>query len=453
MPSVRILVVGGQDEDRRILETVLAGAGLADVRFVSSAGGLEALAARSVDLMLLDVMLPSTDVLEVLRAAAGKAAGASPDAPAQPAGGPRVPVIVTGPPASAGRMTACLQRGGAEDYVLTPFDADNGLLITRRIALSLDRRRLRETGIRLKTSTEDPQETAVIQLYNDASTRFVPREFLENLERKTLSEVKLGDHVQRDMSVFFSDIRDFTTLSEGMTPQDNFKFLNSYLRNVNPIIRAHRGFIDKYIGDAIMALFSNATDSVEAALDLQREVAKYNLGRRLAGYVPIRIGIGIHHGDLILGTIGEEERMQTTVIADAVNVASRLEGLTKTYGVTLLISGTVVHALDPGCTFKLRSLGGVKAKGKTQSVEIYEVYDNDPEELALHKDKTGEAFAAAMEEFRKGMFLTAGKVFARIAEMNSSDNVAAFYRDRCTLTAIRDRGPGAWDGAEKIEVK
>jgi len=453
LPSARILVVEGRDEDRRILETVLPGAGLTEVRFATSAQALEALAGRTVDLMLLDVLLPSNDVLELLRSAAGKAAGASPDAPAKPGSGPRIPVIVMGPASAAGRMTACLQRGGAEDYILSPFDGENGLLITRRIALALDRRRLRESGVRLKTSSDDPQETAVMQLYNDASTRFVPREFLENLERKSLSEVKLGDHVQRDMSVFFSDIRDFTTLSEGMTPQDNFKFLNSYLRNVNPIIRAHRGFIDKYIGDAIMALFPNATDSLDAALDLQREVVKYNQGRRLAGYEAIRIGIGIHHGDLILGTIGEEERMQTTVIADAVNVASRLEGLTKTYGVTLLISGTVVEALEPGRSYKLRCLGGVKAKGKTQSVEIYEVYDNDPEELVEHKDKTNPAFTSAMEEFRKGMFLTAGRVFARIAEMNRDDTVAAFYRDRCTLTAIRDRGPGAWDGAEKIEVK
>jgi class 3 adenylate cyclase len=453
LPSARILVVGGRDEDRRTLETVLPGAGLTDVRFVASAEAQEALAGRAVDLMLLDVMLPSNDVLELLRTAAGKAAGASPDAPAQHAGGPRIPVIVMGPASSGGRITACLQRGGAEDYVITPFDAENGLMVTRRIALALDRRRLRDNGVRLKASSDDPQETAVMQLYNDASTRFVPREFLENLERKSLSEVKLGDHVQRDMSVFFSDIRDFTTLSEGMTPQDNFKFLNSYLRNVNPIIRQHHGFIDKYIGDAIMALFASATDSVNAALDLQKEVAKYNLGRRIAGYIPIRIGIGIHHGDLILGTIGEEERMQTTVIADAVNVASRLEGLTKTYGVTLLISGAVVKALDPGSSYRLRGLGGVKAKGKTQSVEIFEVYDNDPDDLVAHKDKTGEAFAAAMEEFRKGMFLTAGKVFSRIAEMNGDDTVAAFYRDRCTLSAIRDRGPGAWDGAEKIEVK
>jgi len=453
LPSARILVVGGREEDRPTLEVILAGAGLTDVRFVAPEAGLEALAARSVDLLLLDVLLPSNEVLDLLRSAAGKAAGPTPDAPAQPGTGRRVPVVVMGPPSAGGRMSACLQRGGAEDYVLAPFDAENGLLVTRRIALALDRRRLREGSVRLKSSSDDPQETAVLQLYNDVSTRFVPREFLENLERKSLSEVKLGDHAQRAMSVFFSDIRDFTTLSEGMTPQDNFKFLNSYLRNVNPIIRAHRGFIDKYIGDAIMALFSVATDSLEAALDLQREVAKYNQGRRLAGYVPIRIGIGIHHGDLILGTIGEEERMQTTVIADAVNVASRLEGLTKTYGVTLLISGSVVEALAPGSAFKLRGLGGVKAKGKTQSVEVYECYDNDPEDLTEHKDKTAEAFTAAMDEFRKGMFLTAGKVFARIAEMHPSDSVAAFYRDRCTLTAIRDRGPGAWDGAEKIEVK
>jgi class 3 adenylate cyclase/FixJ family two-component response regulator len=454
LPSARILVVGGREEDRRALETILSGAGLSDVKFAaSSSEGLEALTARNIDVMLLDVLLPGNDVLELLRSAAGKSAGASADAPAKSAGGARIPVIVMGPFSSAGRMTACLQRGGAEDYLITPFEAENGLLVTRRIALCLDRRRLRDFSIKLKTSTDDPQETAVMQLYSDASTRFVPREFLENLERKSLPEVKLGDHVERNMTVFFSDIRDFTTLSEGMTPEDNFKFLNSYLRNANPIIRAHRGFIDKYIGDAIMALFPNAQDALEAALDLQKQVVKYNLGRRLAGYEPIRIGVGIHRGDLILGTIGEEERMQTTVIADAVNVASRLEGLTKTYGVPLLISGTVVDSLEPEHTFKLRGLGAVKAKGKTQSVEVYECYNNDDEDLAFHKDKTNEAFTAAMNEFRKGMFLTAGRVFAHIAEMNPADVVAAFYRDRCTLTAIRDRGPGAWDGAEKIEVK
>ncbi len=138
----------------------------------------------------------------------------------------------------------------------------------------------------------------------------------------------MGDHVQREMTVFFSDIRDFTTLSETMTPQENFDFLNSYLRRATPIIRTNHGFIDKYIGDAIMALFPREpADALQSAVELQRDLVDYNQGRKKAGYKPVRVGIGLHCGELILGTIGEEERMQTTVIADAVNVASRIEGL------------------------------------------------------------------------------------------------------------------------------
>ncbi len=176
---------------------------------------------------------------------------------------------------------------------------------------------------------------------------------------------KLGDHVQRDMTVFFTDIRDFTALSEQLTPQQNFNFLNSYLKHVTPIIRNHHGFIDKYIGDAVMALFPrNANDALNAAIEILNQVNRYNAGRRRAGYVPIEIGIGMHRGELILGTVGEGNRMQTTVIADAVNVASRIEGLTKTFGVGLLLSKAVVDGVDADHKFMLRHLGAVKAKGK-----------------------------------------------------------------------------------------
>ena len=161
----------------------------------------------------------------------------------------------------------------------------------------------------------------------------------------------------------------------------------------------------------------------------------------------------MHRGELILGTVGEGNRMQTTVIADAVNVASRIEGLTKTFGVGLLLSKAVVDGIEADNKFMLRHLGAVKAKGKKRSVEIYECYNTDPQELREHKAATAEQFELAMEDFRKGLFLSAGKTFSRIAELNKDDNVAAYYRDRCTLTVVRDRGTGQWDGAESIEVK
>ena len=442
MPTARILRVGGQDADNRTLESLLKGAGLSDLRFVAAEEALGAIRGHGVDLLLIDLMQSSGEVLKLLRAAAPSDDASS-----------RVSVIVTAPQGATDRIQSCLQYG-AEDFILTPCDSKNPLLTTRRIALALQRRRLSDFKVKVHSSAATADETTVLEVANEATLRFVPREFLDNLEKKSLSEVKLGDHVQRDMTVFFTDIRDFTMLSEQMSPQENFKFLNSYLKNVNPIVRARKGFIDKYIGDAIMALFPNEPDdAVQAAVDLQIAVKKYNQGRQIAGYVPISIGIGIHRGDLILGTIGEDERMQTTVIADAVNLASRLEGLTKTYRVGMLVSGSVVERLQSNHPFKLRHLGAVKAKGKTQSVEIYECYNTDPADLVEHKDKTAEAFATAIEEFRKGTFLTAGKIFGKIAEMNTADLPAAYYRDRCSLTVVHERGPGAWDGAERMEVK
>jgi two-component system sensor histidine kinase ChiS len=439
--SARILRVGGSDADFETLATLLRGAGYSDVRHATAADALEAITGRDADLVLLDLLLASADVFSILKAAQPSAGKTS-----------RVPVIVTAPETANDRVQACLQRG-AEDHLTSPFDAANALLVTRRVELCLHRKHLREFTVRLRSSKQDINETAVIELYSNASSKFVPREFLRHLGRETITDVRLGDHVARNMTVFFSDIRDFTTLSEGMTPKDNFEFLNSYLKRATPIIRTNNGFIDKYIGDAIMALFPDEPgDALKAAVELQRELVSYNKGRKQAGYEPIRIGIGLHRGELILGTIGEEERMQTTVIADAVNVASRIEGLTKVFGVSLLVSRSVVDKLPPNHTFHLRHLGAVKAKGKTRSVDIYECFDNDSNELRQHKIHTLDLFANGVSDFRKGLFLSAGKTFQRVAIQAPLDTVAAHFRDACTMSVMKPSG-AEWDGAETIEVK
>lgn len=440
MQTARILRVGGSDAEFETLAALLRGAGYTDVRHATASEAIGPIASREVDLVLLDLILSSNDVFAVLKAS-------------QPANGKtsRIPVLVTAPANANDRVHACLQRG-AEDHLVTPFDAENALLVTRRVELCLHRKHLREFTVRLRSEKPEINETAVIELYTNASGKFVPKEFLQHLGRQAITDVRLGDHVATDMTVFFSDIRDFTSLSEGMTPKDNFEFLNSYLKRATPIIRTNRGFIDKYIGDAIMALFPNEPgDALKAATELQRELVNYNKGRKTAGYEPIRIGIGLHRGELILGTIGEEDRMQTTVIADAVNVASRIEGLTKTFGVGLLVSSKVVEKLQPGHTFNLRHLGAVKAKGKTKSVEIYECYDNDSSELKEHKSRTKELFANGVSDFRKGLFLSAGKTFQRVAALNQFDTVAAHFRDSCTMSVMNRTSE--WDGAEKIEVK
>ncbi|MCP4873788.1 MAG: AAA family ATPase [Proteobacteria bacterium] len=207
-----------------------------------------------------------------------------------------------------------------------------------------------------------------------AFARFVPQQFLTFLGKESVVDVGLGDSVQRSMTVLFSDIRSFTSLSEGMTPQENFAFLNEYLARVGPVIRQHDGFIDKYIGDAVMALFPNSVDdAVRAALAMQDAVAELNLDRASRGLPEITIGVGLHHGSLMLGTIGEEERIDSTVISDAVNTASRLEGLTKTYGSPVLISGTTLEKLTDAAPFETKSLGEVELRGRAQTTSLHEI--------------------------------------------------------------------------------
>ncbi len=265
---------------------------------------------------------------------------------------------------------------------------------------------------------------------SNAYYRFVPREFLNYLERESIVDVKLGDQVQREMTVLFSDIRSFTTLSEGMTPKDNFNFLNGYLGNVSPIIRQYNGFVDKYIGDAVMALFpGRVDDAIDSAVAMHRQLREYNLSLKGEGMKAIKIGVGLHSGNLMLGTVGEEKRMESTVISDAVNLASRLEGLTKKFGSAIIVSEKI--KLDARKPFRFRYLGKVRVKGKLLSVKVYEVLDAEPDELQELKMKTLQQFEAGVDLFQHGEYARARAVFAEIEEINPVDRAVRAYIDHC----------------------
>ena len=196
------------------------------------------------------------------------------------------------------------------------------------------------------------------------------------MAKKDIREIKLGDQVEREMAVMFCDIRDFTTLSEQMSPRDNFEFLNGYMGRMTAPVLENGGIIDKYIGDAIMALFPAVTNqAIDAALQMQRILAEYNKGRVEAGRPEVRAGIGIHVGTLMLGTIGSRERMDSTVISDAVNVASRIEGLTKKYNAQIMVSESVIEKLPEQSKYNHKRLDSVLVKGKSQQLNVYEITD------------------------------------------------------------------------------
>ncbi|HKZ70558.1 MAG TPA: adenylate/guanylate cyclase domain-containing protein, partial [Anaerolineales bacterium] len=288
---------------------------------------------------------------------------------------------------------------------------------------------------------------------NKAYYRFVPREFLQLVGKEDIVAVELGDQIQRTMTVLFSDVRNFTSLSEKMSPEENFRFINDLLGTIGPIIREHHGFIDKYMGDGIMALFSEQPgDALRAAIAMRRSLTDFNVERAQQGEPPIRIGVGLHCGSLMLGTVGEPERMDGTVIADAVNTASRLESLTKLYGVSMIASEQVLESGGKADGGNVRMLGRVRAKGKQESLTLYEIFDGDPAEVADRKNQTRAHFEQGLSLYQGGQFAEAKEHFDRVAQFNPDDPAAAYYAKRSAQFAAQG-GPPDWDGAETMTEK
>ncbi|MDH3900815.1 MAG: adenylate/guanylate cyclase domain-containing protein, partial [Gammaproteobacteria bacterium] len=254
-----------------------------------------------------------------------------------------------------------------------------GGTIISLLLLAIFIRELRRSLLLVEAYARETQATnLVLTKTNAAFSRFVPHEFLGYLRKEKIIDVSLGDNAQKEMTVLFSDIRNFTTISEKLSPEENFIFINTYLAIMGPIVREHGGFIDKYIGDAIMALFPQADDAVKTAIAMLQQIPDCGHGEYLNDSA-LRIGIGLNTGHLMLGTIGETDRMEGTVISDAVNLASRIEGLSKEYGATLLASQATMNRLKHPEEFKYRCIGHIKVKGKTDKVTVYEIFNCEPD--------------------------------------------------------------------------
>jgi len=273
-----------------------------------------------------------------------------------------------------------------------------------------------------------------IQRINKANSRFVPLQFLSFLGKESVVDVQLGDNVTKNMTIFFADIRSFTSISEGLTPEENFNFLNNLLKRFSPIVRKNNGFIDKFMGDSIMALFpDNPRDGLLTARDVLRELEEYNENRVKGGLMPVKLGIGINTGSLMLGTIGEEERMDGTVISDSVNLASRLEGLTKTFGVRLIISENVLSEVKDVMNLEYRFLGEVIVKGKSKSVPIYDVFSFDSEEIKEMKRSIKEEFEMAIDQYQNENFDEAMLGFSSALRKYPQDKSSKYYLNKIEI--------------------
>ncbi|AEJ19659.1 adenylate/guanylate cyclase domain-containing protein [Gracilinema caldarium] len=283
---------------------------------------------------------------------------------------------------------------------------------------------------------EEPYLSDYVDRVSIALTRFIPKEFLQILDKPSVVDLQLGDHVKQEMTIFFSDIRQFTNLSEVLTPEESFKFINSYLARIVPAITNHGGFVDKYMGDAIMALFPDEKGpdaAVRSAIDMQRVILEYNIHRAKCNYRPLSMGIGLHTGPLMLGVVGVQDRMQNTVISDAVNLASRLESITKVFNISIAISDETFKSLkDPGA-YMYRFIGKVRVKGKEDPVSVFEIYDGLDPQLLEHKMKANSFFEQGMMSYYQKDFNDAMYQFRKVLEIIPEDGAAIFYLDNCMM--------------------
>ena len=413
--TIRILMVDDEPINLQVLINHLS-----DKRYelTQAMNGEEAIRAvadgEKFDLILLDIMMPRMSGYEVCQKIREQYLPSE------------LPIIMV----TAKNQVEDLVQGlnlGANDYLAKPFSKA-------------------EFQARIKTQLN-------LHRINVATGKFVPSEFLRSLGRENITDVLLGDHTEQEVTVFFTDIRDYTSLAEQMTPAENFKFVSAFNKRMGPIIRENGGFINQYLGDAIMAIFpGNPADALRAAIQIEETLRIYNQRRIAKKRAALKIGIGMHTGQLIMGVIGDQNRMDAATIADTVNIASRVENLTKYYSASILLTKKSVQSLPNPEAFHLRYLGKVKVKGKAKSTGIYECYDSDPPEILELKVKGQSDFEAGLQHFSEGAFPEAALAFKHVLEENEKDQVARHFYDRSSKLA-EEGVPDNWSGVEELFSK
>lgn len=296
-------------------------------------------------------------------------------------------------------------------------------------------------------------ESRTKQQFTELFGQYVPPELVDEMARNPESYSMEGRN--ETLTVLFSDVRNFTSISEGLDPKELTQLMNTYLGGMTEVIRTRRGTLDKYIGDAIMAFWgapvadpAHARHAVEAALEMQGRIADLSAAFVARGWPALRIGIGINTGVMTVGDMGSPVRKAYTVMGDAVNLASRLEGITKEYGVGIVIGEATLAAVDGLIG---RELDRVRVKGKDKPVAIYEPLGFADRCPAAVLDELAQ-WNAALEDYRACRWAAAGEKLARLRAEHPESELYSLYAQR--LDYLRDHPPEAgWDGVTTFKTK
>ncbi len=283
----------------------------------------------------------------------------------------------------------------------------------------------------------------------EAQRRFVPGQFLESLHHHDIARVSPGEHVAKTMSIMFADLRNFTPLVEHLDPRAAIELLNRYFTSMEPRILQTGGFIDSFSGDEIMALFDASADApVHAGIAMWRALDEFNLRSAALGQPELHMGIGVNTGPVVLGIVGGRDRMQCSVIGDTVNLASRIEQLTKLYGARFLIGEDTFRSLTEPDAFAVRMVDRVAVKGRNAAVELYEVLDAEPAGRRAAKLSTRALLGSAQQMYSSRQFEAALAVFERVSVSDPEDPVPVHFAKRCTHY-LREASPEQWMGFDR----
>ncbi len=300
----------------------------------------------------------------------------------------------------------------------------------------------------------DLTEVKKRKFLEDTLTRYVTKQVVDLILENPESIILDGE--EREATVLFSDIRGFTSLSESMKPTEVVQMLREYFRLMVGAVFDFQGTVDKFIGDAIMAIFGAPTPqpnhaelAVRSALNMQTLLQEFNTNRAKEGKTPIHVGVGINTGDVVVGNIGSEERLEYTAIGDAVNLASRLEGINKQYGTAIIISEQTYQ--QASSCLEVRELDKVRVKGKFKPVKIFEAMGLCGE-IAPEIQQLQTNFTRGIEFYRQREWDNAILAFQEALQRVPSDVPSRLYIQRCE--AYKASPPDdQWDGVFEMTTK
>lgn len=422
-----ILIIDDNPENLRVAMDLLSSHGFMIRTARDGTRGLRRARVGQPHLILLDVQMPGIDGYETCRRLK-----ADPELS-------QIPVIFMTALSDVQDKLRAFEAGGV-DYVTKPFEAPELLARVRtHIELSRLQQALYMHNVQLEERVQE--RTRALQETNTALSLFLPDAFLASLGNHNILEVKLGDSVFGDYTVMFSDIRGFTTLSEALGPAGTFALINEYFGRMGPVITAHGGYISQYQGDGLLAIFPTPDAGVKAAIAQHHELEVFNAERSAEGLPALKVGIGLSTGPLTLGIIGDGRQLAPSLIGDTANLASRMEGLSKHYGVRVVLSDALCQRLAE--EIPLRLLDRVRAKGRTEITAIYEALDADPPALQAQKRRILDSFSIGQEAERRGDFATAVKAFTDVIEILPEDVTARLWLERSARFLLHGR-PEGW---------